>query len=356
MLVLSTPQHFYKLDNLKLLLIFLVVLGHVADLYADVSQATAYLRYFIYTFHMPLFLFVSGLVGKRNIKEKRLSNIATYFFLYVFIKIVTFAANWATTGNLPEVTVFSDRSEPWYAFCLFVFSLITIALDKLKPSYVLIFSVLLACYAGYDATLGDTLCLSRVIVYYPFYYLGYCLDTEKVCAFFNKKRLIPVALLILAAGITVTIVYYNKIDYVKFLFTGRNAYGKVLKLPTWGFVYRLVCYAVSTLIGGAVFALAPNCRLGFLSKIGARSVQIYALHRAVLVLYFRLLNRPFHLAGYFTSKLILYELIVSIGISVLCALPIWNPLFKAIMKPFKTEKKKQAEQSREATEKELTKV
>ncbi len=352
--MLSTAQHYYKLDNLKLLLIFLVVLGHVADLYADVSQATAYLRYFIYSFHMPLFLFVSGLVGKRNIKERRLSNIATYFFLYIFIKIVTFAANWATTGVLPAVTVFSDRSEPWYAFCLFAFSLITIGLDKLKPSYVLVFSVLLACYAGYDAALGDTLCLSRLIVYYPFYFLGYCLDTGKVCNFFRKKWLIPIALLVLAAGIAVTVACYDDIADVKFLFTGRNSYSKVLKPYTWGFVYRLVCYAVSAVVGGSVFVLVPNRKLGFLSKIGANTVQIYALHRAILVLYYRLLNKPFHLERFFTSKLILYELLMSLGIVILCALPVWKPLFKAIMKPFKAEK--EPEELAQAPEKEVTPV
>ncbi|MBQ9551257.1 MAG: acyltransferase family protein [Clostridia bacterium] len=334
-------QRLYKLDNLKLLLIFLVVLGHVADLYAETSQATGYLRYIIYTFHMPLFLFVSGLVGKRSVRERRYSHIATYFGLYIFIKILNFAANWATAGVLPKVTVFADRGEPWYAFCLFAFGFITICVDKLKPAYVLILSVLLACLAGYDKTVGDLLCLSRIIVFYPFYYLGYCLEPQKVCAFFSKKRLIPIALLILAAGVTATILLYDRFDdfrNLKFIFTARNAYQTVLKYHEFGFAHRLLCYTVSMLVGGAFFALVPKRRLGFLTKIGARSVQIYALQRVMLILYFRLLNKPFHLEGYFTSKLILYELLVSLGVTAVCALPIWNPLFNAIMRPFRQEK------------------
>ena len=336
--VQTQPQRFYKLDNLKLILIFLVVLGHVADLYADASQATGCLRFIIYTFHMPLFLFVSGLVSKRNIRERRYSHIATYFFLFVFIKAITFAANWATTGNLPPVTLFADRSEPWYAFCLFAFSMITIMLDKLKPAYVLIFSVLLACYAGYDKTIGDQFNLSRILVFYPFFYLGYWLDAEKVCAFFSKKRFIPIALAILAIGIMITVLFYDRINYAKYLFTGRQSFHRILLSPEWGVTHRLLCYAVSVLAGGAVLALAPERKLGFLTGVGSRSVQIYALQRTIMILYFRLLNKPFHLEGYFTSKLILYEILVSLGVTAVCALPLWNPLFRGVMHSFQSKK------------------
>ena len=334
----TATERFDKLDNLKLLLIFLVVLGHAADLYANVSHATGMMRFIIYTFHMPLFLFVSGLVSKRNVTQRRYSHIATYLGLYIFIKVINFAANWATAGVLPRVTVFADSGEPWYAFCLFAFGFLTIVFEKLKPVYVLIFSVLLACLAGYDTSIGDAFCLSRIIVFYPFYYLGYWLDSRKVCAFFSKKWLIPVALAILAAAVAATIIFYDDRMELKFLFTGRNS-DQIAMLPpySWGFAWRLLCYAVSVLVGGAFFVLVPGVRLGFLTKVGARSVQIYALQRAALILYHRLLNKPFHLEGYFTSKLILYEVLVALGITVICALPIWNPLFRVVMHPFKKE-------------------
>ncbi len=332
----TETERLYKLDNLKLLLIFLVVLGHAADLYANVSHATGIMRFVIYSFHMPLFLFVSGLVSKRNIAQRRYSHIAAYLGLYIFIKVVNFAANWATTGVLPQVTVFADSGEPWYAFCLFAFGFLTIVLEKLKPVYVLVFSVLLACLAGYDTSIGDAFCLSRIIVFYPFYYLGYWLDAQKVCAFFSKKWLIPAALTILAAAVVATVFLYDDITALKFLFTGRNSYQKAMLTPhTWGFAWRLLCYAVSILVGSAFFVLVPKCRLGFLTRVGARSVQIYALQRVFIILYYRLLNQLFRLEGYFTSKLILYELLMALGVTVICALPIWNPLFNAIMRPFK---------------------
>ena len=44
-----------KWDILKCFLIFLVVLGHVADFYTKESQGMRNLYLLIYTFHMPLF-------------------------------------------------------------------------------------------------------------------------------------------------------------------------------------------------------------------------------------------------------------------------------------------------------------
>ncbi|MBR5111839.1 MAG: acyltransferase family protein, partial [Clostridia bacterium] len=140
-------ERIQRWDNIKFFLIFLVVLGHIADIYANISFATGVLRFYIYTFHMPLFLFVSGLFSKKNIKQKRWKNIFSYLILYLFIKVIDFFAKWAATDSNPGFSLFKAASVPWYAFCLFAFSVIIILIDKVKPAYVIAFSVILACVA-----------------------------------------------------------------------------------------------------------------------------------------------------------------------------------------------------------------
>ena len=49
-------------DNLKAILIFLVVLGHIVP---ECGAITYWLRFAIYTFHMPAFVFVSGFFSKK---------------------------------------------------------------------------------------------------------------------------------------------------------------------------------------------------------------------------------------------------------------------------------------------------
>lgn len=58
-----------KWDNVKLILIILVVVGHVADYYMSKSTIMYIIRFYIYIFHMPAFLFVSGLFSKRVVRE-----------------------------------------------------------------------------------------------------------------------------------------------------------------------------------------------------------------------------------------------------------------------------------------------
>ena len=64
-------KRIYKYDNVKALLIFLVVVGHMTTDYVKDAQCVRWLTLWIYTFHMPAFVFVSGLVHKRNITEEQ---------------------------------------------------------------------------------------------------------------------------------------------------------------------------------------------------------------------------------------------------------------------------------------------
>ena len=61
----SIKERIYKFDNIKLLTIMLVVVGHVIEPYVDKSDMFKSLFIFIYSFHMPLFIFISGLFQKR---------------------------------------------------------------------------------------------------------------------------------------------------------------------------------------------------------------------------------------------------------------------------------------------------
>lgn len=326
----DTGKRIQKWDNIKFFLIFLVVLGHIADIYANTSHATGILRFYIYTFHMPLFLFISGLFGKKNIDNKRWDKISSYLMLYLFIKIIDFIAKWAATGKQPALNLFSEASVPWYAFCLFAFSIITVAVSKIKPVFVITASIILACIAGYDKNIGDFLCISRIIVYFPFFYTGYITDREKIEKTLKNKSVVILSILLLVAAGFVITMFYDDIKNIKLIFTGRNPYSVFIKNCPYAFVFRLICYAVSSLMGIAFMAVIPEKMPSFISRTGASTVQIYSLHFALKLIYFGLVNSRFNIDSYFKSKLILYEVIISIILMIICALPFWSKPIKAI--------------------------
>lgn len=66
------------IDRLKGIAIFLVVLGHVIG-YNDCRDS--FLWQFIYSFHMPLFMFISGYVAQMAFKMERIDGKSSLDYL-----------------------------------------------------------------------------------------------------------------------------------------------------------------------------------------------------------------------------------------------------------------------------------
>ena len=70
----TTEKRIFLFDNVKFLLIVLVVTGHFLLRYVDNYCHYRSLFLFIYSFHMPLFIFISGLFHKNaGIRKKVLT-------------------------------------------------------------------------------------------------------------------------------------------------------------------------------------------------------------------------------------------------------------------------------------------
>ena len=156
-------------DNIKFLLIVLVVIGHFADALINDSNAFKSLYVFIYAFHMPLFIFISGLFFKpKDVTSKCLMYISIGFAL----KITNFLVKYFLGLN-PSFSILSDGGIPWFMFAIAIFTLLAYILRKHNKTYILFFSILLACFAGYDKEIGDFLYLSRIIIFFPFLFIPF---------------------------------------------------------------------------------------------------------------------------------------------------------------------------------------
>ena len=74
----------HYLDSLKAILILLVVLGHAVQFNDTEHYANSILFRFIYSFHMPLFFFISGYLACRGVlidgllRKEQFSPVAFY--------------------------------------------------------------------------------------------------------------------------------------------------------------------------------------------------------------------------------------------------------------------------------------
>src|SRR5699024_10214962 len=74
-----------RMSNLKGILIFLVVFGHFIEIY---KKEYYELFVFIYAFHMPVFIFIIGYFAKRMCKIKFRIIIIFFIFLLVFYNLI----------------------------------------------------------------------------------------------------------------------------------------------------------------------------------------------------------------------------------------------------------------------------
>lgn len=125
--------------------ILLVILGHI--------QIPYMLKTVIYSFHMPLFFFVSGCffrpISLREFLQKdqtitdSLGLFAFLLFAYLFVLKLNETHNWAKAISLPVTSMFDgflgDENSfilfhvIWFLICLFEVSFVYLLIHKITP-------------------------------------------------------------------------------------------------------------------------------------------------------------------------------------------------------------------------------
>jgi len=320
-------ERVYKWDNAKALLIFFVVYGHFANEYARPADGDVIMKgisIFIYLFHMPAFIFLSGLFVKKYDKDHPFPWDRVLFFamLGYLLKIIIFFIK-TGFGKKPVFLWLSDTGMPWYMFAMAAFMVLVYAFQDADPGWVLPVSIGIACLAGYCDNIGIFLNLSRILVFFPYYYMGYLTDPKKLETFLNKKEARIGGALIIIIAIAVIVLNTKTVYGSIRMFTGRNSYSGI-QLPSYkaGGLCRLVSYLVSIIMGLAFFSLIPDKKLPVITGLGQKTLQIYFWHRLFLyVLVYSGFNA--WLVASFPNRWRLLYMGIATGVTLICSLPVF---------------------------------
>lgn len=213
----TTNNRCIELDIIKFWAIILVVLGHVAMFYSPSplfkpligSDFMAACQRIIYSFHMPLFIFVSGCVYSFQVEcLKKKQDSKTFFIkkwkrlmipyiIFGLFYVAPFLVLWGYRDNYfsyvyDGIILSHDARHLWYVWALFNIFIIFYAISKLLdhsnwPQYILLIFAI-GCFIIANI-FPYTFQLSSAFKYMLWFILGYLIIVYKEKRFlshFNK--------------------------------------------------------------------------------------------------------------------------------------------------------------------------
>ncbi|MFQ7566347.1 MAG: acyltransferase family protein [Clostridium perfringens] len=285
---MKTQNRNYLLDNSKGLLIFLVVLGHSLEFIRKDYEVARLLYVFIYEFHMPVFVFISGYLSKNVEKGRRnaVRNFLTPFLLFNIIwNLITLVGPLFLRGEFTELpseqafSFFTPGWALWYIFAMFLWKILLPDLLKFKNIFIL--SIIAGIFVKLSGEFGSYMALSRTITFAPFFLAGYYSSEEKLKRFrkftrFNILNKVP-SILILIIGVLIALIFVNYSNIADEFFWADRSYSNFNIEIFTGILLYIAVYIIGFAFVYVFINLMPENQT-FLSKIGKNTLSVYFLH------------------------------------------------------------------------------
>lgn len=277
-----------RLDNMKGILIALVVLGHVLQ---EIPANNAWrwegprwwtlLYSVIYMVHMPAFAFLSGYLT--STRKSLLNHAQELLSLYLICQVLWCAFVYVlslTAGSPPPSRGLLLFTLPgtglWYLLSLFFWRASTPLLSACRyPVAALIALIGFGALLGLNPEIGTEMTLSRMLGFAPFFAAGFwcrrdqwSLDQRKI-----SKWDIP---FFAASGVAALFIVHQAMNRTTDLLTLQHPYYHAM-IQLRGVAFRLALYLAAFGAIRGVFLLAP-VKQGIWTKLGVASLSIYIGH------------------------------------------------------------------------------
>ncbi|MFC7382115.1 acyltransferase family protein [Sphaerisporangium rhizosphaerae] len=259
------------LDNAKYLAILLVVTGHLIEDLRDVPAAHA-IYFFGYTFHMPLFITLSGYLSRNfTFSPGKARKLITQLALpYVIFELAYSLPRLVMYGKL-DISLLDPYYLTWFLMSLFMWRLSTPVWQQLRRPLAVAVGLSLL---GGMSELPDELSMNRTLGLLPFYVLGLMIRPEHLELL--KRPWVRVAgAVLLVAGLAVAFAVHADVatEWIRW----RHSNAKIGVNDLTGSVIRLAMLSAGAVLVAAFLAVTPARRTWF-SGLGAATMYAYLLH------------------------------------------------------------------------------
>lgn len=264
----------HSIDNIRLILISLVVFAHLLEVSAPFGSRI-FIYNFIYSFHMPVFIFLFGYNVRFSLKRILCRWCIPYIiFQCVYLLFVKYVLKTSVTFQFA-----TPYWLLWYMLTSIYYQLLLPILDranKIAQVLLLAFAFALALLIGKVDSIGYRLSLSRTFVFLPWFVLGHYCKKNDVLQRLSQHSAVRISISVASLIAIVALSPY------------------VLTL-TYGILYSSCSYAVG---GGTmqmraiVFAMSAavilflfvgikpylNRKIPLLTSIGQNTWPVFLLH------------------------------------------------------------------------------
>lgn len=332
-----TQQHRRRVplwDTARFVAVVLVVIGHSTLKLISGSDPSYALYLFVYAFHIPVFVLISGYFARAEQGVRKLrATVTTVIIPYLVFQSIWSLIHWGLDGKLEL-----DYSSAWWTLWFLVaLAIWRIALPYLAIlRYPLVISLVLSVGVGYVSTVDDTFAAARVVGLLPFFVLGWKLKQMNVADRWmdaGPRLVVRVRIAAVALFVVVAVVLAVYIDMWRDVLIRRfllydESYTSFGYDEWWAGGIRLLTIAAALLMSAAFLVLIPRRQTAF-TAFGRRTLYVYLLHSFLLYP----LRQSGLLDGHHSVWTLLGVVLLSVAIAVFLGMPFIGTVFRPLVEP-----------------------
>ena len=261
-------------DALKFALIFLVVYGHIVIL-ADTSSYKVAMFNFIYLFHMPLFVFVSGRFSQIHDRKRYLRSIWRFLKLLLVFQILYVLL----FEQLSLEQLIIPNYHLWYLLSLAFWRLMIYTCPNrllAQRSLVVFACFAISLLAGF-INVGEPFSLQRTLTHLSFFMLGYYTADIDFKKYVDR---IPFLVAVSVLFVVFCLFFFVLQDSYSYVFYGSIPYWAESSSETLNRFWGRCLFLPSTLLVGLLVMRVVSANTTY-AKWGKRTMFIYIWHPLV---------------------------------------------------------------------------
>lgn len=196
-MIASQKSRDLRLDALKMFLIILVIYAHIplldgliSGLRVECDTLMWHSVKGIYSFHMPLFVLLSGYFTKRKTAKNMFRSSLKLLRLFIVFHGIDLLLRYIHGEVSFSIrNIITPSFALWYLLCLFYWRLSVVLIpNKIARKYVVFFSIILSLLVGFVHIRGE-LGFQRFFSFMPYFFIGYYYGKEimsKINTLLNK--------------------------------------------------------------------------------------------------------------------------------------------------------------------------